>query len=211
MKLLGDDEERIVSDSEDWADYESLSFVSSKEVAFQTQGVEPNVFLRKNSRVKVSTQKQSHIRGGSDDVCQPREDSAHQEDAKDCVPTLGLSWEVDVSKSKTSNTRGSRKIAKHSFLDKDPSILDAKLRRERKNKREIVVEARGSVVPGDRLQARIAREASTIRMHKRDDGATVITASHNGDNNREEPVKVKGNEGWGNNFVRLNLKVRCFI
>jgi hypothetical protein len=44
-------------------------------------------------------------------------------------------------------------------------------------------------------------------MCTREDGATVITASHNQGKSRDDPVKVKGNNGWGNNFVRLNLKV----
>jgi hypothetical protein len=49
---------------------------------------------------------------------------------------------------------------------------------------------------------------SNVRINTRGDGAMVITSSHS-KKDQEESKRAKGNNGWGNNFIRLNLKV-CF-
>lgn len=205
MAFLEDNEERIVSDSEDWAEYDSNPFSSSKK----DEGEERNVFLRDRSWLKDRRRELYIGEKRSKYQCQLDKDSSppFQENDTSNTPVPGLSWEVDLSRSKATVRSCSRKIAKHSFLDKDPKVLDAKLERERSVNVDFGVKPSAAVFP----QGKQAAEASAVRMCTREDGATVITASHKKADNRDDPVKVKGNNGWGNNFVRLNLKVCDFL
>lgn len=208
MVFLEENEERIISDSEDWADCDSIPFASSKKDECQFQGRESNVFLRKRSWLRDSKRELPMNEKSSNHQCQLEKDSrpALQENDTSSAPVPGLSWEVDLSTSKASFRSCSRKLAKHSFLDRDPSVLDARLERETKVNRDIGLKP-STTDP----QGKQAGETRKVTMCKRDDGATVITASHKHEKTRDEPVKVKGNDGWGNNFVRLNLKVRACV
>ena len=129
--------------------------------------------------------------------------ATHQDIQKLC------SWEIDLAPAVEVKefASGEKRIAQYSFVGRSfklPKDVPSK-RKPEKSKSEMTWanECNASSSHG-------ISQNSNVRVNTREDGAMVITSSHS-KKDQEESKRAKGNNGWGNNFVRLNLKVCCLL
>lgn len=195
----------VVSDTEDWGGdevvREVLHYLPTTEQDISESKPSTNIFLRsselksrKSPTLGPSARKLKPVPKLKTEV--PSSPAMPQKMQKLC------SWEVDLA---------SRVERKGHVTDGKRLLGSSFVGRSFKVPKNVTAPSEGE--PGD-TSAQQCNEGSSlgvskdsnIRINSREDGTTVVTASHN-QREQEEPKRVKGNMGWGNNFVRLDLKV----
>lgn len=193
----------VVSDAEDWNGGEGGGGISHylptlEEMDSGDSKPRTNMFLRTRA-MDTSRRPLSQNRASRKFFTV----SKRPNEVQDMVESQELqnvcSWQVDLTSRVCSkgSVVGQKRMGGSSFMDRSFKIpTNVRLP-------EAGVESKTMEQLGNRDPA---AKQSNVRINSREDGTTVITASHH-QRDEHQSKRVKGNKGWGNNFVRLNLKV----
>lgn len=192
---------QIFSDAEDWDESEvkgkGVHCLPLAELDPAQDLSDTNKFLRKGG---LSSKKGSSVR--TKYARKFFTDPKKLKELKDGRDTCHIyAREVELTPSSCNSNLVENKVVGSSFLDRPyKKLRDAKISSNTHSTKSICDKEISKVLPE-------LSEKSNIRINSREDGTTVITSSHPG-RDQEASRRPKGNSGWGNNFVRLNLKVR---
>lgn len=198
----------IRSDEEDWAEDEPADGVShylpTKEVEACKDNTNTNMFLRTGRQKAGRRSYSSKIYSRkfyTGPNCNDKEEIL-KADSQEVIRVC--TWEVDQTSNGLNNratNTSEKRLAGLSFLNRP-----FKIAKSFKGSPEGLEVVQTEVEGENQNSLGGVCKPSTVRIHSRDDGTTVITASHQ-QKDKNDSKRSKGNAGWGKNFVRLNLKV----
>ena len=205
FSVVNEEISEVVSDAEDWNGGEGGGGISHylptlEEMDSGDSKPRTNMFLR--TRTMDTSRRPLSQNSASRKLFTV---SKRPNEVQDVVESQELqnvcSWQVDLTSTVCSNgsVAGQKRMGGSSFMDRSfkiPTNVRLPEAGVESKTREQLSNNRGP-----------AAKQSNVRINSREDGTTVITASHH-QRDEQQSKRVKGNKGWGNNFVRLNLKVR---
>jgi len=205
-----DSHSQVLSDSEDWVGFEAQSVVHTAENDdCNVQARNSNSFLRRGKPARPRGAGRSTF-SRKLFIGQPKCTELQAEIDQPSGNDQKSPWDADITEHACHRVNSQvqmKRVAAPSFLDKPIKALKPAFEPcSPRNVNETNSVQDKIAIGKNEFDEKPSTHVTTLNT--RDDGATIITASYK---KIEQPLsyskKVKDNIGWGNNFVRINLKV----